>query len=409
MSSSQSSSRGRKRGSTSTLNTEPTTKTTTTKSTGPYDRAFQQHLIDGGVYPDEYEYPDGRVPAKPDNWENINRRLSQPRPSLSPSQFSDGEFRRFKRADAHAFKEKQVTESVIPVIEGKNKDAKCISGGIPFTNLDHLTDETLAPGNPDRYYGARPEQLDRRVRAHLGGHIIPSTQHDLPILPNYFLEIKGPDGSAAVAKRQASYDGALGARGIQSLKSYGQDEPLYDNHANTITAIYHNGQLQMYTSHPSQPTSRGGRPEYYTTQLRSFAMTDTAETFRHGATAYRNARDWAKEQRDEVIKRANNRANDSQTGAPAVDSSFGTVSSFASEASLEEPYTIEPLSQESQTLLNEDSNTTANPQESETSTDEPVLDHRLPAKRSSGGSKRSHQSQRKRRNAGESSSAGHSC
>jgi len=409
MSSSQSSSRGRKRGSTSTLDTEPTTKTTTTKSTGPYDRAFQQHLIDGGVYPHAYEYPDGRVPAKPNNWEDINRRLSQPRPSLSPSKFSEEAYEKFIRADAHAFKERQIAESVIPVIEGNIRDAKCISGGIPFTNLDHLTNGTLAPGNPDRYYGARPEQLDRRVRTDLSGHIIPSTQHDLPIAPNFFLEVKGPDGSAAVAKRQASYDGALGARGIQSLKSYGQDESLYDNHADTIISIYHDGTLKMYTSHPSQPTSRGGRPEYYTTQLRSFAMTDTAETFRQGATAYRNARDWAKEQRDEMIKRANDRANDSQTGAPAVDSSFGPVSSFASEASLEEPYTIEPLSQESQTLLNEDSNTTANSQESETSTDEPVLDHRVPAKRSSGGSKQSHQSQRKRRIAGKSSSTGHSC
>ncbi len=161
--------------------------------------------------------------------------------------------------------------------------------------------------------------------------------------------------------------------------------------------------------HPSQPTSCGGQSEYYMTQLRSFAMTDTAEIFRQGATAYRNARDWVKEQRDEVIKRANNRANDSQTGASAVDSSFGPASSFVSEASLDEPYTIEPLSQKSQILLNEDFNTTANPQESETSTDESVLDHRLPAKHSSGGSKRSHQSQRKRRNAGESSSTGHSC
>ena len=138
-------------------------------------------------------------------------------------------------------------------------------------------------------------------------------------------------------------------------------------------------------------------------------MTDTAEIFRQGATAYRNARDWAKEQRDKVIKRANDKANDSQTGAPAVNSSFGPASSFVSEASLDEPYTIEPLSQKSQILLNEDFNTTANPQESETSTDESVLDHRLPAKHSSGGSKRSHQSQRKRRNAGESSSTGHSC
>jgi hypothetical protein len=31
------------------------------------------------------------------------------------------------------------------------------------------------------------------------------------------LQVKGPDGSAAVANRQASYDGALGARGTHSL------------------------------------------------------------------------------------------------------------------------------------------------------------------------------------------------
>ncbi|EGC47008.1 conserved hypothetical protein [Histoplasma capsulatum var. duboisii H88] len=32
-------------------------------STTPYNRNFQQNLIDHGVYPDGYEYPDGRIPA----------------------------------------------------------------------------------------------------------------------------------------------------------------------------------------------------------------------------------------------------------------------------------------------------------------------------------------------------------
>ncbi|MCJ1245699.1 hypothetical protein MMC30_002903 [Trapelia coarctata] len=401
MSSSQPRSRGRRRGSISTSNTKPTTNTTTTKSTGPYDRGFQQNLIDGGVYPDQYEYPDGRVPPQPDNWEEINRRLGQPRPSLSPSQFSDGKFRKFKRADAHAFKEKQVTTSVIPIIEGEIRDTKCVSGGIPFTNLDHLTDGTLVPGNPDLYYGARPEQLDRRVRDELNGHIIPSTQDDLPLAPNFFVAAKGPDGSLAVAGRSASYDGPLGARGQQSLRSYGQEEPVYDNNAYTITSIYHGGQLKMYTSHPTQPTSPGGRPEYFMNQLKGWSMTSDPETFRQGATWFRNARDWTKEQRDDAIARANEKANDSQAGAPAVDvSNFSLVTSFASDASLE-PYEIEPLTQESRTSLNEDSNT-------ETSTDELALDYRFPAKRSSSHSKRSHQSQRKRRIAGESSGAEHS-
>ena len=91
----------------------------------------------------------------------------------------------------------------------------------------------------------------------------------------------------------------------------------------------------------------------------------------------------------------NERANESQVGPLAVDASCGLVSSFASEASLDEHYTIEHLSQEPRTSLNGDSNTTANLQESETSTDEPVLDYRLLAKRSSRRSRQSHQSQRK--------------
>ena len=99
-----------------------------------------------------------------------------------------------------------MTTSVIPILEGQIKDAKCVSGGIPFTNLAPLTGENVVPGNPDIYYGARPEQLDRRVRNeqfqnNLSDRIVPSTQHDFPILPNFVLAAKGPDGSPAVAGR----------------------------------------------------------------------------------------------------------------------------------------------------------------------------------------------------------------
>ena len=250
----------------------------------------------------------------------------------------------------------------------------------------------LTAAKPDLYYGARPEQLDRRVRDELSGHIIPSTQDDLPIAPNFFLAAKGPDGTAAVARRQACYDGALGARGMQSLQSYGEDEPVHTNNAYVITSIYSDGQLKMYTSHLTQPTSPKGRPEYCMTQLNTWGMTGNLDTFRQGATAYRNARDWTKEQRDEAIRRANERANDRQVGTLAVEASFGGVTT---EASLDETSTIEAPSQESQTSLNEGSNITADLQESESSIDELASNYKVPAKRSSRHSKRSHQSQRK--------------
>ena len=37
---------------------------------------------------------------------------------------------------------------------------------------------------------------------------------------------------------------------MQSLHSYGQGGSGYDNNARTITSIYHDGMLKMYTSHP---------------------------------------------------------------------------------------------------------------------------------------------------------------
>ncbi|MCJ1449624.1 MAG: hypothetical protein MMC23_010146, partial [Stictis urceolatum] len=333
MSSSQSS---RNQGKTlaASSGTKPITNTTRTKSTGTYDRDFQQHLIDSRIFPDEHEYTDGSVPAEPINWDKINSRLAQPRPSLSPSQFSDGHFKQFKKANAYASKEKQISETVIPIIEG-TVSGRSRSGGVPFNNLDPLTDGTLKPGNPDIFYGARPEQLDRRVRKDLGGQIIPSTQHDLPIAPNFFLAVKGPDGSLAVAERQACYDGALGARGMHSLKSHGQKEPIYNNCAHTITSIYQGGTLKMYTSHPTEPSAPGEPPEYHMHQINTWGLTGNPKTFREGAAAYRNARDWAKEQRDTAIAQANEKARAMPQSAAA---SVNVVSSFTSEASASGTY-----------------------------------------------------------------------
>ncbi|MCJ1377738.1 hypothetical protein MMC17_000834 [Xylographa soralifera] len=331
MNSNQFNSQSRKQGLLSILNTQPTTITTRTKSTGPYDRNFLQNLIDHGVYPEEYEYPDGRDPPAPNNWEEINQRLAQPRPSLSPFLCPEETFKKFNRANKHASKENRVTDSVIPIIEGEIRDGRCVSGGIPLTNLDHLTDGALSSGNPDRYYGARPEQLNPKIRDQLSGTIVPSTQTDLPIAPSFFLATKGPDGSVSVARRQACYDGALGARGIQSLQSYGHAEPVYDNNAYTITSTYYDGQLKLYTSFPVQPANPGGRPEYYMKQLKAYAMTCDSGVFRQGVAAYRNARDWAKEKRDALIEAANGKFSGTCNRSQSLESS-GYKRAFTSSA-----------------------------------------------------------------------------
>ena len=371
MNSSQASSRRHSRG------TKPTTNTT--KSTGPYDRAFEQHLIDHGVYPEEYEYPNGTTPPPPENLQEINERLGRPRASLSPSKFPDADFRKFKRENANARKEKQVTTSVIPIIEGRIQDSRCISGGIPFTNLADLTDGTLVPGNPDIYYGARPEQLNRQVRDELNDLIVPSTQHDLPILPNFSLAAKGPDGSLAVAGRQACYDGALGARSMHALQAYAENEKAQDGNTYTITSTYHGGTLKMYTSHRVQ--SEGFEdPKYHMHQLRSFAMTDMPETFRQGAAAYRNLRDWAKEQRDTAISEANDRVRTLANASASNISSVSLVSGFASQE--EDTQTVDTQDETIQSFIQEDFSHANDPETIEDSQNKARSKHSFSLKRS---------------------------
>lgn len=63
-----------------------------------------------------------------------------------------------------------------------------------------------------------------------------STQHDLPIVPNFFLNAKGRNGTPGVAELQAWYDGALGAGGMNGLQIYANLDS--DNKAYTLTSTY---------------------------------------------------------------------------------------------------------------------------------------------------------------------------
>lgn len=305
MSSSRSSLGRRKRGLISTSGSNATPDTTTTRSTGPYDRAFQQHLIDYNIYPPEYEYPNGDELPEPDNLDEILKVFGQSRRSLSPSQFSKDDFKKFKRADVHATKETRVVKTVIPIIEGDVGDPECVASDIVFSNLDHLTDGSLVCAKPDQYYGARPEQLKKEIREELGNLIVPSTQNDLPILPNNFLEVKGPDGVLSVATRQATYNAALGSRALHALQTYEAVDQSSDNKAYTLAWTYHAGHLKAYTSHLIPPAISEVRPNYVIKQVKSWSLTNDVDTFRQGAAAYRNGRDWAKLQRDQAIAQAN--------------------------------------------------------------------------------------------------------
>ena len=67
----------------------------TSRGTSAYDAAFEQHLIDHNIYPETYN--DDGDPEEPANVEDIKRRLTQRRPSLSSSCFTREDFLDFKK------------------------------------------------------------------------------------------------------------------------------------------------------------------------------------------------------------------------------------------------------------------------------------------------------------------------
>ena len=276
------------------------------RKSSAYDPTFEQHLIDHGVYPDGYDYDDNGS-VYPDNWEAINERLARPRPSLSPSRFSREEFRMFAKTNLQALNESTVMSKAFPIITGTSDIPS--QQNLLFGNLKPLTDGSITKAKPDHYDGSHPADLNSQIRKDLEPFIVSSTNTAAPCLPNFITEGKGPNGTTAVCKRQALYDGALAARGVHELRSYVDPETAYDNKAYTITSTYHggSGDLTIYATHPTASNNPKYSNEYHMTQLNGWKMTGNPEAFRQGASALRNARDWAKEKREELIIAANGR------------------------------------------------------------------------------------------------------
>ncbi|EFE31223.1 uncharacterized protein ARB_01842 [Trichophyton benhamiae CBS 112371] len=292
---------------------------------------FLNHLMDHRIYYDGYSDVQGHPPAKPRNWDELQEVIKKPHPSLSPERFSDEAFQRFKQKDLRAFNERDVILDSLCIIDMFTGDLRSIARDYLFNNTGPITDGSLCDTKPDIVYGAIPESLRLGIRDELCDTIVPSTRTDLPILPNFFLEAKGPDGNPAIAMRQACYDGTVGARGMHSLQTYNNNEPIYDGNAYTISGIYHYGHLKLYCHHIAPPTEKDECPKHIMTSLCSYSMVNDRDDFIRGASAYRNLRDWAKEKRDVFIAAANQKYEELQDQAAPIesqnyDASFDTQS-----------------------------------------------------------------------------------
>ena len=286
----------RKRGQ---IEEEETTSSKRTKKSSAYDVHFEAHLNRFRIL------SEGQSKEKPCNLDDIKSRLAQRRPSLSPSQFSEEEFAQFRDSNPGAANEDSAMITSYPVISGKARFATQLN--IIFQDLEDLTDGTIKKAKPDFYDGSPPREVNMKVHDALSSYITPSPTFGTPCVPNFLGEWKGPNGSLPVCKRQALYDGALGARAMQKLRSYAGHEISKNEASYTLTTTYHSsaGALFIYAHHCTPSTQPEREYEYHMTQVGAHMMIGSLDAFREGASALRNARDWAKEQRDRLINAAN--------------------------------------------------------------------------------------------------------
>lgn len=299
-----------------TQSTKTASVSSKSKRSSAYDKDFEQNLVDNGIYPKGYEYPDDDSIPEPRNLDDIVQALSAPRASLSPSRFPCSAFKTFTLANDRVISKGKVISDILPTIRGTTEIPS--EGNLPFTNLDSMTDGTTVDAVPDLYDGSYPKTVHQIVRQDLSKMITPTSHGRAPLAPNFFVEAKALRGGADVVKRQACLDGAIGARAMHSLQNYGEGEPVFDGDAHTFSSTYHAGTatLQLYAHHVTGPAADGEPPEYHMTQIDSWGMTGNIDTFRRGAAAFRNARDVAQRQREIFIRAANTRASQAELIAP---------------------------------------------------------------------------------------------
>lgn len=210
-------------------------------------------------------------------------------------------YKQFQQKCETASLEDEVMSDVFPAIRGEVRYPRAQNR--ICSNLADLTDDKLTIPKPDYMEGCEQTITNGRLREALSPFIVFADVEEAPFSSNFFTEVKGDSGGLDVAKRQARYDGALGARAIHMMLNLGKDTDVFDGKAYTVTFTYYMGFLQMYlhfivlTDHPLYAKA------YKMAKAGSWAL-DSLKGFREGVTAFRNAQDLAHDLREEVVRQA---------------------------------------------------------------------------------------------------------
>lgn len=268
---------------------------------GTLDDNFGQHLTDYEIHAEDSYL------TKPNNWKELRSMVARPR-QIVPSESYDAQYKAFCQAKRENVDNRDVRKNITPLIRGSSPFYS--DGGHSFQNVSDITNGSIVKVKPDFYDGVHYSLLEKKVYTELRPFVRPLVAKTTPVVPNFFGVFRGRKPAASEVELIARYSGAIGARGIHKLRSFGVEDlaTVYDNKAYTISATYYEGLLTLYAHRLIAPSVPGGRDRYRMTRIRRFDLEDNPGAFRKGVEALQNAREWAKEKREKLVAAANARA-----------------------------------------------------------------------------------------------------
>jgi hypothetical protein len=260
---------------------------------------MRQILISYGIYPDNYKFSTGFVEPKPRNWGELLQAMENPREEA----VSEEAYTTYNSRASDITGDPSIMRLLFPIIQGECNDPA--QEGVQFANIAPFPcSQDIIPPSPAFYYGEKPESLGPHIHQIVGKYIIPSKNSRHPVLPNFLLEL-AYDTPLSCVEDIALYDGIHGARGVHALQEYVNSGSGYDGKAYTIVAILGQRYLGLYTVHLTKPFDSTESPKYYLNLLRNWNIRESLETFQKAIHAYRNMRDFMRDERRRIISIAN--------------------------------------------------------------------------------------------------------
>lgn len=277
--------------------------TTPSRQISAYDKHFERYVEDHGVV-----FNPKTTPAIVDHLQSIVRTR---RASLTPDTFPDSRCSQILNTMSSLPSQCELFSDAFPHLTGNHLPIPHAQNR-RLNNLAAMMgdeDEVIAIPQPDYFDGHAPSPENHRLRKELHDYVVPLERSNVPMLPNLFLEIKGGAGDLNVARLQAVQDGLFGARGMKQVRCLALRDDATDNEKMgcAVVITYSALVLSAYVVYTMPSTSAEREEDYHVKTFASWLLHLSTDTVRDVTQALRNLRDWAAQQREIVIREANER------------------------------------------------------------------------------------------------------